>query len=1107
MASNPSRQDVVSSFELFSQLVGFSRRPLPTQTGDYTYLPEEKAKANVFQVLKSLLNIDNLTTLKEVFTNTIETKPIDDKTYLMERVIELAAELPLESKSGKGLTSQFLTTLWKDLEHPPKSFLGDEYIYRMPDGSNNNIMWPHIGKAGMSYARTILAEIIQPVARPEPEVIFDAVMKRKEGKFRPHPNQISSVLYYLASIIIHDIFRTNHGDFNISDTSSYLDLAPLYGSNKAEQELVRTFYNGKLKPDVFAEKRILGFPPGVGCLLIFFNRFHNNVAWRLNLIDENKRFSSIGAKMRRRKPETTQEEIDAAVDHHLFNTARLVTCGMYVQIILKDYVRTILNLNRTNSPWDLDPRAETGKSLFGDGASEATGNQVSAEFNCVYRWHSCLSQRDEKWSEAAMDAIFKDVPADKRNSFAGFVETLETWAKNIPDEPLKRRFENLERTGENKDGPFADEALAEIWTASVKDCAGAYGANHVPEVMKMVEVLGIKQTRAWNLASLNEFRKYFKLKPHDTFESINPDPEVVEQLKRLYDHPDFVELYPGIVVEEPKKAMAPGSGLCTTYTTSRAVLSDAVSLVRGDRFYTVDYSAKNLTNWGFNEVNYDLSINQGCVFYKLILQALPNTYKSNSIYAHYPMTIPSENEKIMKDLGRYDDYDYSEPRTISEPQDILGYTAVKQVLSDRASFKPSWTRPLSYLSGQLQKDYSSTQKPVSDAALNAKSRKDVRAFYSSITKTLLDQKSYQIADVPQVDIIRDVINTAQVHFAASLFSLPLKTKANPSAIFTEHELYTALSVIATTLYYDNDATKSFPLRAASRRFATMLADIMETNIRAVKGGDGLINQIKEYFYQHEALTDYGETLIKRLIKTNPDLDAKGLIWRHLLPSAASCVVEQAAALAAVVDWLLAEEQAEVLKALQALAKEDTRAADEQITRYFLEGVRVSHGLNVTRYVSRPATITIEDGTTFNYKSGDRLKVHILSAGAWESKTFPDPNAIKLDRKLDSYLPYLQGPSTCFTQEMSVIGLSAMLKEIVKLERLQRVTGPQGLCSKGYNQDTTSHVYMSEDERIFSPFPCSMKVRWEGEISGSAVSAQRRSDVPANGTEEGPNRAW
>jgi linoleate 8R-lipoxygenase/9,12-octadecadienoate 8-hydroperoxide 8R-isomerase len=87
-----------------------------------------------------------------------------------------------------------------------------------------------------------------------------------------HPNKISSVLFYIASITIHDVFRTNYTDFNISDTSSYLGLAPLYGSNQEEQDLMRTFKDGKIKPDCFSEKRVFGFPPSVGVLLIFFNR-------------------------------------------------------------------------------------------------------------------------------------------------------------------------------------------------------------------------------------------------------------------------------------------------------------------------------------------------------------------------------------------------------------------------------------------------------------------------------------------------------------------------------------------------------------------------------------------------------------------------------------------------------------------------------------------------------------------------------------------------------------------------------------------------------------------------------------------------------------------
>ncbi len=40
--------------------------------------------------------------------------------------------------------------------------------------------------------------------------------------------------------------------------------------------------------------------------------------------------------------------------------------------------------------------------------------------------------------------------------------------------------------------------------------------------------------------------------------------------------------------------MVPGVGICPTFTISRAILSDAVVLVRGDRFYTVRFLSYEL---------------------------------------------------------------------------------------------------------------------------------------------------------------------------------------------------------------------------------------------------------------------------------------------------------------------------------------------------------------------------------------------------------------------------------------------------------------------------------------------------------------------------------
>lgn len=188
------------------------------------------------------------------------------------------------------------------------------------------------------------------------------------------------------------------------------------------------------------------------------------------------------------------------------------------------------------------------------------------------------------------------------------IQRLTKLEQDLSSDPLKRPFANLTRL---EDGTFDDDGLVDILAASIDDVAGAFGANRVPDILKSVEILGIIQARSWNLASLNEFRQFFGLTKHTTFEDINPDPLVAQKLRNLYDHPDSVELYPGLVAEKPKPPMSPGSGLCVNFSTSRAILSDAVTLVRGDRFFTTDYTPKNLTNWGFAWANYDLKVDQG----------------------------------------------------------------------------------------------------------------------------------------------------------------------------------------------------------------------------------------------------------------------------------------------------------------------------------------------------------------------------------------------------------------------------------------------------------------------------------------------------------------
>ncbi|KAL2821930.1 Psi-producing oxygenase A [Aspergillus granulosus] len=950
-------------------------------------------------------------------------------------------------------------------------------MYRKADGSGNNHFWPKIGAAGTPYARSVRPKTVQSPSLPDPETIFDSLLRRRE--FKEHPTKISSVLFYLASIIIHDLFQTDPRDETRSLTSSYLELSPLYGNNQEEQNTVRTFKDGKLKPDCFATRRVLGFPPGVGVLLIMFNRFHNHVAENLAAINEGGRFT---------KPDESSGEKYAKYDNDLFQTARLVTCGLYVNIILRDYVRTILNLNRTDSVWSLDPRMEMTDSLLGEGAATATGNQVSAEFNLVYRWHSTLSRRDEKWTEDFHREIMPGVDPESL-SLREFVAGLGRWQASLPEEPLERPFAGgLKR---KQDGSFDDDDLVELWKLSVEDCAGAFGASHVPAIFKSIEALGIMQARQWNLGTLNELRAYFHLAPHKTFEDINSDPYIADQLKRLYDHPDLVEIYPGIIVEDAKEPMAPGSGLCVNYTISRAILSDAVALVRGDRFYTVDYTPRHLTNWAFKEIQPSNDVDQGHLLYKLVLRAFPNHFASNSIYAHFPFVVPSENEKILKNLGIAERYSWNQPGPVAHPRFINSHAACMSILSDQETFKVTWGKKIEFLMQNGNHPYGMDFMLSGDRSPNAASRKmmgsalyqekwedEVKEFYEQITLKLLRQKSYKLAGVNQVDIVRDVANLAQVHFCASVFSLPLKTESNPRGIFTEVELYKIMAVVFASIFYDVDVSKSFELSQAARTVTQELGQLTMANVEKIDKS-GLIASLVNRLHRHDVLSEYGTHMIQRLLESG--LEPAEIVWTHILPTAGGMVANQAQLLSQCLDYYLGDGAAH-LPEINRLAKEDTPEADELLTRYFMEGARLRSSVALPRVAAQP-TVVEDQGEKITLKAGQAVMCNLVSA-CKDPSAFPEPDKVKLDRDLSLYAHFGFGAHQCLGVGLCKVGLTAMLKVIGRLDNLRRAPGPQGQLKKLPGPGGITK-YMTEDQSGFSPFPTTMKIQWDGPLPASA----------------------
>ncbi|KAK2808634.1 hypothetical protein FQN50_004498 [Emmonsiellopsis sp. PD_5] len=1059
------RRDVEGAFTKYAQF-----------SGQTAYLAKGPTSTKL-QDLRSM-RLKGIKTLVAVVKTKLKGGLLDDKTYLMERVIQLVASLPPESKAREQLTNTFVTELWDSLPHPPLSYLGDDYRYRAADGSNNNPMFPKLGAANTPYARSVNPVTIQPAALPDPGLIFDSLFARQE--FKPHPNGVSSVFFDWASLIIHDLFQTDHRNQHISKTSSYLDLSTLYGDDQEGQDLMRTFKDGKLKPDTFSDARLIAFPPACCVLLIMLNRFHNYVVEQLAVINENGRFNKPRDGL---SPEDSKKAW-AKYDNDLFQTGRLITCGLYINITLYDYVRTIINLTRSNTTWSLDPRVDMKKGAAPAAAESGTGNQVSFEFNLAYRWHSTIGSQDEKWIED----IYKDLfgKTGEETSMPELLAGMAKWQRELPQDPGKRSFAHLERQA---DGTFRDEDLAKIMTEAVEEVAGTFGPRNVPKALRAVEILGMQQARNLGCGSLNEFRKFFGLKQYETFEEINSDPEIANQLRNLYEHPDLVELYPGIVSEEAKIPMVPGAGICPTYTISRAVLSDAVALVRGDRFYTTDYNAKNLTNWGFAETHYDLSVNQGCMLYKLILRALPNHIKPDSIYAHYPMTIPSENKKIFAKLGRESHFSWDRPAPIPPRIDVISYSGAKAILENETDFRVTWAERAGVVFGKS----GSKLLKSSGAAPDSKQRKHldeifghdgwnqhVRDFYEAITLKLLKQNSRKIAQINQIDITRDVGNVAHIHFVSNLFGLPLKSKDNPKGLYTDNELYILIVAIFTSVFFDIDPTKTFPLHRAASEVAQQLGQIVESNVKSIKG-KMFLSGVVDKLQKNNPVGAFGVDLTRRLLKSG--LSPEEVTWGQILPIVCAIVPNQGQALTfekltQILDFYLSDEGKHHLPEINRLAKDDSEEAYTKLLHYCMEGIR----LNGTYVSYREATSNIQindDGREVSIQPGDKVFMNFVSA-ARDQNIFPSPDEVRLDRPLDSYIHHAEGVHTCLGKDVHITALASMLRVVGRLDNLRRAPGAQGQLKK-VPRPNGHFSYMREDQGGYTLFPMTMKLHYDGEL--------------------------
>ncbi|CAE6446655.1 unnamed protein product [Rhizoctonia solani] len=984
-----------------------------------------------------------------------------DLGTILEHALVFMSRLPRGSTLAQKGQDAVISMLYKDLPHPPSTYVGDEYRFRAPDGGNNNLLQPDLGRAGTKYSRSVpQTHPLPPAELPDPELVFECLLKRdKASLVTPHPAGLSAMFFSFATLVIHTCFRTNHRDVTINETSSYVDLAPLYGNNEDDQNSVRRWDGtGRLKEDVFTENRLLFLPPAVCSLLVLFCRNHNFIARKLYLINEEGTF---------RDPETLKEEQRKGQDHVLFNTARLINVGFFVSIVLGDYLASILGIVREGSDWSLNPfqdivQSERNHVPRGDGNS----------FNLLYHWHSTTSAIDEEWTEGVFRKIFgNDKPFDQITP-AEFAKASAMVASAEPDK-AKWEFGGLKR---GPDGRFNDAELAQTIINATSHVASAFKARGTPPVLRVVEILGIMSSRKWGVCSLNEFRKFIGLKPYDTFEDWNSDPEIATAAMRLYKHPDNIELYVGLQAEEAKPVV-PGAGLCPGYTISRAILSDAICLTRGDRYLTTDWTTNNLTCWGFDDATRDIeNPSFGGMLGKLLHRTLPGQFPENSIYLWFPLMTPEAMKTNFTKLGIAGDYDFSRPTGAQPIQDVTTRPAVIDVVMETSCIHTPYGRKVQEMFGKepgfflaLNDENDQTFKTIINQNLIAPSGTYFQSYFYEATKTILQEMSYTLGSHQSkcLDIV-DVFDAVIVRFVSDeIGGLSLKSEANPRGLYFEHELKDMIEEIYSHVFVDLDIQHIFRVtKNAKSNAKRLLLHIKETYTSA--NGLGPITERIFGFFTGAGRPSFD--FMRRLHKSGKSKD-------QLCKAVLAAIVasfEYIPALINVVNFYLEPANAEHKTQLVALASSKDPQANSVIAGYVREALRLDPLFTHARR-------TVVESTSVKgskYKRGDSLFLSIADSNL-DPEVFPNPSSVDPRRPVNNYTLMGDGLHRCFTDDFVHSTMACAVRAVFQLKNVRRGPGKSGVLKRFTDPDgtTASSRYLNA-KQIITPFPTSLTLQFD-----------------------------
>ena len=334
--------------------------------------------------------------------------------------------------------------------------------------------------------------------------------------FKPEPIGTSALFTFFAQHFTHQFFKTD-----IKRGPQYqwgghgVDMSHVYGKNMHNENLLRSFKDGKLKVQTIKGE---DFPPNIRDAKV-------DMQYLMPVPDDSKfavghaffgalpglfMYATIWMREHNRVCDVLKKVHPEFDDERLFQTTKLVMMGETLKIVIEDYVQHLSNYN-----YKLLFKPDL---LFGEPFQYQ--NRIALEFNHLYHWHPLMPE------------VF---------NIGDTNYTVKDFLYN-PGLVVKHGL-----------GTFVD--------ALSRQRAGAFTVkNHGKYTIPVVKEL-IRHGRTLRLQSINNYRKRFNLQAFTSFEELTGEKKLAKELENMYGDIDSVEFYVGLITEKRRNRAVFGEGI------------------------------------------------------------------------------------------------------------------------------------------------------------------------------------------------------------------------------------------------------------------------------------------------------------------------------------------------------------------------------------------------------------------------------------------------------------------------------------------------------------------------------------------------------------------